>query len=287
MLEHFLSCSRRTLLAALKILPVAATALLMPPALIGQLVTGSIAVLQSADDYLVIAADSKALSRKGISLHRCKIVALDNQLVYTGTGYTSYQGVRGTWDASDIAKQHYKLLSRKSRHELIPKLAEAYGASLAAKLNPDVIGHPEEGWPSTLATALFAGFDENRRRVLIEVTVRQEPRFGKQIVGHSTRLLPEGDGGYASVIGETAVAEEFAAGRTLRSRSWRNDLELETKGLGVRERLIAGAEKVVELTAKYQPGLVGGSIDTVLVSRNTGVQWIRRKLECGTGFDGH
>jgi hypothetical protein len=105
--------------------------------------------------------------------------------------------------------------------------------------------------------------------VVIEVTVHQEPRNGKQIVGYSTRLFPEGDAVYANVIGETAVAEEFAAGRTLRSQSWRNDLELETKGLGVKERLIAGAEKVVELTAQYQPSLVGGSIDTVSAHAGT------------------
>ena len=130
MLEQFLCCSRGASLTGLKILLVSATALLMPLTLSGQLVTGSIAVLQSADDYLVIAADSKGLSRKGISLHRCKVVALDNHLVYTATGYNSYEGVRGTWDASDIAKQHYKLLAKTPRHELIPKLAEAYGASL-------------------------------------------------------------------------------------------------------------------------------------------------------------
>lgn len=270
----------------MKIPLVVAAMLSMPLALNGQLVTGSIAVLQSADDFLVIAADSKSLSRKGISLHRCKILALDHQLVYTGTGYMSYEGVRGTWDASNIAKKHYKLLAKFPRHELIRKLAEAYGASLAARLNPDVRGHPEEGWPSTLATALFAGFDEDRRRVVIEVTVHQEPHNGKQIVGYSTKFFPENDAAYADVIGETAVAQEFTAGRTLRSQSWRNDLALKTKDLGVKERLIAGAEKVVELTAKYQPTLVGGSIDTVLVSRNVGVQWIRRKLECVSGFNG-
>ena len=82
MFEQFLTCSRSASPATPKILLVAAALLLMPMALSGQLVTGSIAVLQSADDYLVIAADSKSLSRKGISLHRCKIVVLDDQLVY-------------------------------------------------------------------------------------------------------------------------------------------------------------------------------------------------------------
>jgi len=285
MLEQFLRCSRSTSPATAKILLVAATVLFMPMALSGQLVTGSIAVLQSAGDYLVIAADSKSLSHKGVSLHRCKIVALDDQLVYAGTGYTSYAGVRGAWDASDIVKQHYHLLTKTPRHDLIRKLAEAYGASLAARLDPDVKGHPEEGWPTLLAAALFAGFDENRWRVVIEVTIHQEPHNGvAQGVGYSTKLFPASDAVFADVIGETAVAQEFAAGRTLRSQSWRNGLALEVTGLGVKERLIAGAEKIVELTAKYQPSLVGGSIEAVLVSRNMGVKCIRRKPECAKGL---
>jgi hypothetical protein len=286
MLERLLGWSRSDSLHVLETLLVAATVLLTPTDVSAQLVAGSIAVLQSADDYLVIAADSKSLSRKGVFLHRCKIVVLDDQLVYAGTGYTSYEGVRGTWDASAIAMQHYRLLAKTPRHELIRKLAEAYGASLSARLDPDVSSHPEEGWPLKLTTALFAGFDENRRRVVVEITVYQKPSNGIRTVGYSARLFPESDAAYAVVIGETAVAQELAEGRTLRSQSWRKGLDLDTNGLGVKERLIAGAEKVVELTATYQPSLVGGSIDTVLISRNTGVQWIRRKLECVQGFGG-
>jgi hypothetical protein len=250
-----------------------------------QLITGSIAVLQSAGDYIAIAADSKSFSRKGISLHRCKIVPLDDQLVYAATGYTSRGGVHvlgnDAWDASDIAKQRYHLLAKTPRHELIRKLAEVYGAILAAKLDPVVTAHPEEGWPSLLAAALFAGFDENRQRVIIEVTVRQKSPIGlAQGVGYSTKLFPANDDVYADVIGETAIAQEYAAGKTFRSQSWRDGVALQTAGLGLKERLILGAEKIVELTAKYDSTLVGGPIDTILVSRKAGVTWIRCKTEC-------
>jgi hypothetical protein len=245
----------------------------------GQLSHGSIAVLQSADDYLVIAADSKRLSAKGVSLHSCKVDALDNQLVFAHTGY-SYSGVRGKWDAISVAREHYRQLSKTARHELIPTLAETFGSDIAAKLEPDVRGHPEEGWPQTLGTAIFAGFDENHQRIVVEVNIHQVRAATDVAVGYTTRRLPSSDAVFAEVIGETSIAQEFAEGRTLRSQSWRNGLDFQVKGLGVKERLVAGAEKIVELTATYQPSVVGGAIDTVLLSRTTGVEWVHRKPEC-------
>ena len=262
-----------------KVLFVAGFASILGPAARAQLSFGSIAVLQSADDYLVVAADSKNLSAKGVSLHRCKVDALDEQLVFTSTGYGSYDGVRGKWDAITLAKQHYRQFAKAPRHELISSLAEAYGADLVAKLQPDVKAHPEEGWPQTLVTALFAGFDERRQRVVIEVNVHQVRR-AKGGVEYSIRRFPASDAAYAEIMGETSIAEEFAAGRTLRSQSWRNGLDFQVQGLGVKERLIAGAEYMVELTARYQPTVVGGAVDTVLVSRKTGVVWIHHKPEC-------
>jgi hypothetical protein len=83
----------------------------------GQVSFGSIAVLQSADDYLVVAADSKILSAKGVSLHRCKVDALDDQLDFANTGYGSYAGMRGKWDAISLARQQYRQFARAPRHE--------------------------------------------------------------------------------------------------------------------------------------------------------------------------
>jgi hypothetical protein len=134
MLKQFLACSRSYSQVALKILLVGATVLLMPTARSGQLVTGSIVVLQSVGDYLVIAADSKGVSQKGASYDRCKIVALDNRLVYAATGHTSRADasqIVGTWGASAVARQAYLSLAKNPEHELIPKLADSFGASLA------------------------------------------------------------------------------------------------------------------------------------------------------------
>ena len=121
----------------------------------GQLNSGSIVVVESVGDYVVVAANSLNLSAKGISLHRCKIIALDNRLVYANTGYTSKASAHGTWGATDIAKWRFRSLRKTPRQELIPKLAAAYGSEVAARLEPDFLGHPEEGWPRTLTTAIF------------------------------------------------------------------------------------------------------------------------------------
>ena len=261
--------------------------LYLPPALSAQLATGSIVVLESSGDYMAIAADSKSVSIKGTSLHRCKLVALDDGLVYAATGYTSNFGGpkfgnRQPWDASDIARQNYHLLAKSSRHELILKLAEAYGASIAAKLNSDVTTHPEEGWPWSLTTALFAGFDEKHQRVVVEVTVHQGIGAGQK-VGYSTKVFPGTDQRYAEVVGETSIAQEYAAGSTPRSQAWREGMADRTAGFSLKELLISDVENVTELTSKFVPTLVGGPVDSILLSRKVGeagVTWVHRKLEC-------
>jgi len=276
MLTQLSECRRALTPSSLGILlvPVVILALQLP--LRGQLANGSLVVLQSADDYLVISADSKSLSAKSVSVHSCKVTALDNGLLYANAGYTSKASLYSHWDASDIARQHFRLLAKTPRHELIPKLAEAYAADIAARVEPDVTGHPAEGWPQELTTALFAGFDEDRRRVVIVASVHRTPTG----VGHSTKAFPAIDDVYHVAIGEAAITQEFAAGKTLRSQSWQSSLTFQMTGFGIREKLITAAEKMVELTSQYQPSMVGGPIDTVVVSRTTGVAWVRRKPEC-------
>lgn len=251
------------------------------PMAVAQLVRGSIAVLQSGGDDIVIAADSKGFSRAGISLHRCKIFVLDDKLVAAATGYTSRNYPGSSWEASEIAMQEYRSLAKMPRHELIPKLAEAFGANLATRLGSSVEAHPREGWPSLMAGVLFAGFDENRQRVIIEVTVKKKTINGvDRGAEYTTRTFPAGDSVFAEVVGETAVAEEFVAGTTQRSQAWRSGMALKTSGLDTQNRLVVGAEEIVELTERYTPQLVGGPIDVVLLNRKSGMKWIRRKPGC-------
>lgn len=83
---------------------------------------------------------------------------------------------------------------------------------------------------------------------------------------------------------KTAKASTSSAGRTPRAQSWQKSMALENAGLGLKQRLIQGAEKIVVLTEQYDPAFVGGPIDTVVISREAGVTWIHRKPECAKGF---
>lgn len=52
--------------------------------------------------------------------------------------------------------------------------------------------------------------------------------------------------------------------------------------MAIRQRIVAGARKLVELTAKYQSYMVGGPIDTVVISRSSGIEWVQCKPESAT-----
>jgi hypothetical protein len=58
----------------------------------------------------------------------------------------------------------------------------------------------------------------------------------------------------------------------LRSQSWRTGMAFQTAGLGLKEQMIQGAGEIVVLTEQYDPTLVGGPIDTVVISRTASLR---------------
>jgi len=247
--------------------------------------------VEAGGDYIAIAADSFRLGpgRGEVSHAACKIVRLSDQLVFAASGISSRQGSAGapftdTWNASDIARHEHAALANKPTDHLIQKLAAAYGESLAARINHDLTLEPEGPLMSYVTrqggggAAIFAGFDDRHERVIVEVTVRTLVA-GARTVGYTTKLLPGNDTEETEVVGDTTIAQELAAGRTERSRNWHSAMLLQT-GLGLKDRLLAGAESVAEWTAQYDPEHVGAPIDVILVTRRRGVTWVRRKPEC-------
>jgi hypothetical protein len=270
--------------------------LLLPSSLWAQYVSGTVVVLEDGGDYIVIAADSLRLGPgAGQASHAaCKIVKLSDQLVFATSGISGRPGVAktprsGTWDVYDIARQEYAVLADKHTDHLIQKLAAGYGERLAGRINEDLKMEPEGPLRSYLTkhgdegagAAVFAGFDEQHRRVIVEVRVGiQVP--GDRVMGYAAKLLPGGDDTMeAEVVGDTTIAGELAAGRTERSRGWRSTISLRSTGLGLRDRLLFEAQYVAELTAQYDPDQAGGPTDVILVTRNQGVTWVRRKPTCG------
>jgi len=266
--------------------------LALPSVLWAQYVHGTVVVLEDGGDYIAIAADSLRLGPGPgeVSHSACKIVVLSDELVFVASGLSGRPAIAKTpgsrpWNVDDIARQAFTALAKKRTDQWIQKVAAAYGERLSSQINQDLQLAPNAPLVDYLANqggggaAVFAGFDEKHQRVVVEVSVRlQGPRSR---VGYITKLLPGDDTDGTEVLGDTAIAQELAAGRTERAREWRSAMLLQPPGQSLKDRLLVGAQSVAEWTAKYDPDHVGLPIDVILVTRKGGVTWVHRKSACG------
>ena len=267
--------------------------LALPSTLWAQYVHGTVVVLEDGGDYVAIATDSLRLGPGPgeVSHSACKIVVLSDQFVFVASGLSGRPAIAKSpgsrpWNVDDIAREEYTALGKERTDQWIQKVAAAYGERLSSQINQDLQFAPIPPLMDYLtkqggggAAAVFAGFDEKHQRVVVEVKVSiQVP--GSH-VGYTTKLLPGDSTEGTEVVGDTAIAQELAAGRTERAREWRSALLLQPPGQSLKDRLLVAAESVAEWTAKYDPNQVGLPIDVILVTRNRGVTWVRRKTACG------
>jgi hypothetical protein len=266
--------------------------LLVPSTLFAQYSSGSVVVLRFAGDYIAIAADSLRLGPAAgqVSYDACKVASLGDELVFAETGISNKvsdgkTSLAASWDVFEMARQEYGILVKNHSAHLIPDLAETFGRRLAAQINRDLTLKSSAPLRSYLLehrganAVVFAGFDEEHRPVVIEVTVGMKVP-GAHEVGYSTRQLHGGETENTEILGETAIVAEFAAGTTERSRGWRSVMALQTGGLGLKESLLFQTRFLAELTAKYAPQDVGDPIDQVLVTRGHSLTWAKRKPRC-------
>lgn len=266
--------------------------LALPSTLWAQYVRGTVVVLEEGGDYIAIAADSLRLGPGPgeVSHSACKIVVLSDQLVFVASGLSGRPAIAKSpgsrpWNVDDIARQEYGALGKKRTNQWIQKVAAAYGERLSGQINQDLELAPNAPLVDYLTNqggggaAVFAGFDEKHQRVVVEVSV--SVRGPSSRVGYTTKLLPGDSTEGTEVLGNTAIAQELAAGRTERAREWRSAMLLQPPGQSLKDRLLVAAESVAEWTAKYDPDHVGLPIDVILVTRKRGVTWVRRKPACG------
>jgi len=266
--------------------------LALSPTLWAQYVHGTVVALEYSGDYIAIAADSLRIGPGPgeVSHAACKIVVLGDQLVFAASGLSSHPRAAkipgsNAWNVGDFARQEYAALGNRRNDQWIQKLAAAYGERLSSQINHDLkVEH--NGLLMTYLTkqggggaAVFAGFDEKHQRVIVEVTVSIQSPGAR--VGYATKVLPGDTEEGTEVLGDTAIAQELAAGTTERAREWRSAMLLQPPGQSLKDRLLVAAESVAEWTAKYGPDHVGLPIDVILVTRRHGVTWVHRKTACG------
>lgn len=244
------------------------------------LALGTVVSLQAEGDYIALSADSSVV---GDSRRPCKIAVLGDQIVFAPSGIAGHPD---EWNAFQIARHEFSALARTQDDRLIQKLADTYGQRFADKINRDLKADDSGELLSYLLNgsgiageAIFAGFNQKHQRVIVQVNVGLHTRE-ERAVQYSTQLISSDDAHEMLVIGDSRIVQEYESNITARSKTWRRALTIKSRNRELKDRLAAKAEEMVALTAKYDPTYVQRPSDVVLVTRNHGATWIRRKPEC-------
>ncbi|WP_260735978.1 hypothetical protein [Tunturiibacter lichenicola] len=258
-----------------------------------QVEAGTLIVLDSSLDEIVVAADSRAYSTFWQKDDTCKISAFGNELIFaaSGIGGSLSPDKNAAWDTHTVAKGMFVSLSHKRTAEPMPlRLAKAWGEEVKKKLEESLAKDPkilslqgEDG--NILTSGLFAGFDGGfPLTVLAQVTyaISADRHITTSLsIGPPTRLPME------RFLGKTDIAEEFFEQKTDRSRKWTKDLSKNAHPS--RDPLAANVIGTVRISIENEPAInlgnrmlspVGGPIDAVRLRRASGTEWIQRKPNC-------
>ncbi len=251
--------------------------------------SGTVVILTSSENEIVVAADSRTHSGVSYVDSRCKITALGNKLIFAASGHTGFGPLSGPfiWDTHAIARQEFLRLTHKHTPQgLTLLLAKSWGKLAKKKLKADLV-RDREGTISgvtgnTLSSALFASFEDDGIWI---VTVRLT-YFYKGSSPHTNFMIDKVLREPKSVqMGETDIANELLVGKTERALHWRQRVGAEI----VNDDLVFTATRLVQATIEYQSGkiirgqpvqVVGGRVDVVELKRNVGIRWHARKCNC-------
>lgn len=259
---------------------------------IAQIESGTIIVLNSSQNEIAVAADSRSHNATTYVDNRCKISALGNELIFAASGKTGYGQLNGTrlvWDAHAIAHEKFRQLDRKHTKTLPLKLATSWGNEVKKKLQTDLINDRAETISGAngdrLTAAIFAAFNSNGISIITgQVTYRFRDN-GKPVTAFTITNKIERP--IAVFIGDAEIADEFNANATSRAAQWRDEANIEaTKA---QDSVAFLAIKIVGLSIEFQPvkiingnmmHTIGGPIDALRLIHGQGIEWIQRKANC-------
>ena len=257
---------------------------------------GTIVVLNSSQNEVVVAADSRSTVGARHFDDRCKITALGNSLLFAASGYTgegTFDAVSGRplhlrWDTHRIAREEFLRLARERETRAVPlELARAWGGRVTQRVESDLASDRNSVLASldgdVVTSAVFAGFDEGAlltvtAQITYVLTRRPQLRFQVINVNRSPRAV---------FLGEDAVAEEFVADQTKRAKAW--NAEAKTEATSAKDQVAFYSKRFAQLSVRYDRGKtlngrivhdLGGPIDVVRLRRGGGIDWIERKPNC-------
>lgn len=263
---------------------------------------GTIAVIYYTQDKIIVASDSRALfySDRPPDDTQCKIAAFDGKFLFVSAGLAGSVRRRvddpvPPWTNQDLARLAYDRLRGFPAAYPVKSMAaewtelELNNLKLLYRNHPEHILRAADMSPhGTIVDAIFGGIENGLLR-LFAVQVRydktQVPPMRVSVSNYID--CPEETANFCA-MGESEIALEF-----LRQTSERARFEAKTWGpspeVAPRDRNIAKAVRVIELTIRYQTGrvfrghkqkLVGGPIDAVELDRSGSLHWYRKKKNC-------
>ena len=275
----------RTLWIALLAIRLAANA---------QIQSGSIVVVTSSKDEIVVAADSRRIVGQSYVDTGCKIAALGNKLIFAAVGNTGLgpPNGRASWDAQTLARNEFVRLEEKhATHDWTLDLAKAWGNATKIKVQESLTRSGKtflaglDG--NEIMSAAFAGFGKEGDVSLIRsVIAYRTTKHGFLATNNFEPVLIAP--GEQKVLGEGEIAAEIG-GSSPTAAQLRQEAEADAKSGRWTDPGVFWAIETVKLTIKHHVGKmkngrimsnVGGKIDAVSLSRSNGIHWIQRKDNC-------
>lgn len=269
---------------------------------LAQVPSGSVVVVNFGEDKIVIAADSRMVSSgswftKPPDDTFCKIATLGDKLVFASVrdvgrnNPTNYDLV-GNWNNIKIAREVWAAHPRndKTAEAWLQEVAEDWGEIVAKHWRWDFLfNHAEvvdaaarENGVFTIAMFItMDGGTVHMRTVLIAFTPNKPVPIDKVIgngLGAGLCWTCGKNNPRACALGELGIVEEFCKGTTERSKiePWIIDSPLPpTAGEDARRTV-----RLVELTAKYVPAVVGGKVDVLELDKTESIRWLTVKSNC-------
>ena len=264
-------------------------ALVAAPSISAQDVHGTIIILTSSQDKVVVAADSLETLGDGSQggIVDCKIAILNEQtIVFVAAGrfhHTSSQ-TQFTWDSYSLARE---AASKPRSEDLRPvkAVAEEWSSMATAMHNRDADrGVIPSNANAEIESAVFVGVESGTPvAYLVSINKVQagagSPKYQPTVGAlqfKENRIFP---------FGIKDIAREYSARETERAKNWQLDFTREF-GTSWAETMAPLAERVAELTVIYstQRDYVRGPIDVVAVDVR-GIHWVKKKETCPRFID--
>ena len=254
-----------------------------------QMEAGTFIAVNSSQDEIVIAGDSRSTDHFSKFDDRCKVTALGNRLVFAASGFTAASSAGGgpaAWDAHSIARNLFTKLSseNKSTWQPLPvRLADAWEKEVERKLvltfksDRKAFANAEG---DELVEVVFAWFDKGRPIILIGRI--------KYDIGPDGNLYARFDkevslAGRSVMLGDGNIARELEYHRSARARRWMKTLPVSRDPVAT--KTIREVQFAIDHSRKIQVGgesvpVIGGQIDAVRLTQAKGIEWLKRKPNC-------